>query len=144
MPVSTVPSSGLTSPLTTATITTGTITTLNTPSGVLATQNGMTGIAKAWCSWTGSTGAIQASFNISSVTRTNTGEYTVAFTTAMPDTNYAMAVGSCQSVGIGNLGVISYNVAAGSYKTTSAVKVFATYGAGTADVPQNTLVIYSA
>jgi hypothetical protein len=119
--------------------------TINDDTGILATQNGMNGIAKAWCSWTGSTGAIQASFNISSVTRTSGGTFNLAFTVAMPNTNYAMAVGSCQTVGVGNLGVISYNVAAGAgYKTTTGVQVFNTSGPGTNDVPQNTLVIYSA
>ena len=33
-----------------------TISTLNDSSGVLATQNGMTGIAKAWVNFAGSTG----------------------------------------------------------------------------------------
>jgi hypothetical protein len=72
-----------------------TITTLNTPTGVLATQNGMTGIAKAWVRFAGATGTVASSFNISSVTRTPTGLYTIAFTTAMPDANYAaVATGS--------------------------------------------------
>ena len=63
------------------------IDTLNASTGVLATQNGMTGIAKAWASWTGTTGTIRGSFNVSSVTRNGTGDYTVNFTTAMSDAN---------------------------------------------------------
>lgn len=80
--------------ITTGTITTGTVTTLNAPSGVLATQNGMTGIAKAWANWNGRSGAspvIRDSFNVSSITRNATGDYTVAFTTSMPNTNYSIA-----------------------------------------------------
>jgi len=68
-----------------------TISTLNNDTGVLATQNGMTGIAKAWVNFNGSTAAINGSFNISSVTRNSTGNYTVSFTTAMPNGNYAIS-----------------------------------------------------
>ena len=67
-----------------------TISTLNDDTGVLATQNGMTGIAKAWVNFNGiPTVAIRASYNVSSVTRTSTGQYTVNFTTAMPNADYA-------------------------------------------------------
>ena len=67
-----------------------TISTLNDSSGVLATQNGMTGIAKAWLNYNGTTQTITASFNVSSVTYTATGNYTVNFTTAMSDANYCV------------------------------------------------------
>jgi hypothetical protein len=66
-----------------------TIDTLRAGSGVLATQNGMTGIAKAWVIFTGSTGAITGSFNVGSITRNGTGDYTVNFTTAMPNATYS-------------------------------------------------------
>jgi hypothetical protein len=69
-----------------------TVSTLNDDTGVLATQNGMSGIAKAWVNFNGSTAAIRGSFNVSSVTRTATGTYTINFTTAMPDTNYSVAL----------------------------------------------------
>jgi hypothetical protein len=75
-----------------------TIDTLKASSGVLATQNGMTGIAKAWVYFAGSTGTITGSFNVSSVTRNSTGYYTVNFTTAMPNANYS-AVASCSQGG---------------------------------------------
>lgn len=69
-----------------------TISTLNNDTGVLATQNGMTGIAKAWVNFNGQSGAspvIRGSFNVSSVTRSGTGTYVVNFTNAMPDANYS-------------------------------------------------------
>ena len=67
-----------------------TISTLNNDTGVLATQNGMTGIAKAWVNFNGTgTVAIRDSFNVSSITDNGTGDYTVNFTTAMPNANYA-------------------------------------------------------
>ena len=62
-----------------------TIDTLNAGSGPLSTNNGMSGIAKAWVCFVGSSGAINASFNVSSVTRNSGGNYTITFTTAMPD-----------------------------------------------------------
>jgi hypothetical protein len=65
------------------------VSTLNNDTGVLATQNGMTGIAKAWVNFNGDgTAVIRTSFNVSSVTRSSTGRYIVNFTTAMPDANY--------------------------------------------------------
>jgi hypothetical protein len=67
-----------------------TIDTLKASSGVLATQNGMTGIAKAWVNFTPSTGAVILAFNVSSVTRSGTSDYTVNFTTAMANANYVV------------------------------------------------------
>lgn len=67
-----------------------TISTLNDSSGVLATQNGMRGIAKAWAQFSGGTSpVILASFNVSSITKVSTGQYYVNYTTAMPSANYS-------------------------------------------------------
>jgi hypothetical protein len=91
-----------------------TVSTLNDDTGVLATQNGMSGIAKAWVSWTGSTGATLQAFNVSSVTRVATGRYTVSFTTAMPNTTYAVVTGA----DLGTYGGLIFQNQAG-YTTTS-------------------------
>jgi hypothetical protein len=70
-----------------------TISTLNNDTGVLATQNRMSGIAKAWVNLHGTgTVAIRESFNVSSITDNGTGDYTINFTTAMPNANYCIAV----------------------------------------------------
>jgi hypothetical protein len=55
---------------------------------------------RAWVNFDGTTspGTIRASGNVSSVTRNNTGDYTVNFTTAMPDANYS-AFGTCSVEG---------------------------------------------
>ena len=77
--------------------------------GTIATQDGtestdvtnvVNGSAKAWVNFNGTyTVAIQASFNVSSITDNNTGDYTVNFTTAMVDANYQI---SMSSVGYSN------------------------------------------
>ena len=47
-------------------------------------------LCKAWVNFNGTgTVAIRASYNVSSITDNGTGDYTVNFTTAMPDTSYA-------------------------------------------------------
>lgn len=69
------------------------IDTLKASSGVLATQNGMSGIPKAWVNAAGTTGVISNSFNVSSVTRFSTGKYQINFTTAMPSSSYAYTCG---------------------------------------------------
>jgi hypothetical protein len=65
---------------------TGTSTTLGvTPSQ----QQSHDSAAKAWVSFVGSTGAINSSYNVSSVVRNSAGNYTVTFTTAFASANYA-------------------------------------------------------
>jgi len=44
---------------------------------------------RAWASFNGTNGAISASGNVSSITRTGAGNYTLNFSNAMPDSNYA-------------------------------------------------------
>lgn len=50
---------------------------------------------RAWVNFNGTgTVAIRASGNVSSITDNGVGDYTVNFTTAMPDANYAMVANS--------------------------------------------------
>ena len=103
-----------------------TISTLNDSSGVLATQNGMTGIAKAWVNFVGSSAAINGSFNVSSITRNGTGDYTINYTTAMPNTNYAAMVTGQGQAGNGGsqwVGMI-YQPTGGIYSTTQTRFLF--------------------
>ena len=65
------------------------VSTLNNDTGVLATQNGMTGIAKAWIRYDGNAGSITGSYNVASVTKNGQGDYTINYTTALPNSNYA-------------------------------------------------------
>lgn len=57
---------------------------------------------KAWVNFNGTgTVAIRAQYNVSSITDNGVGDYTVNFTTAMPDANYCFAGGSHNSGGTG-------------------------------------------
>jgi hypothetical protein len=106
-----------------------TIDTLKASSGVLATQNGMTGIAKAWVNFScpSTTVTVNSSFNVSSVTRNASGDYTLNFTTALTDANYAVgtavssgSVGGNQAIG----GIYSASIAsAPTLKTTTQLRV---------------------
>jgi hypothetical protein len=77
--------------------------TANTPP-VFKDGNGTTigTLCRAWVNFNGTgTVAIRASFNVSSITDNGTGNYTVNFTTAMPDANYS--VGSVNAIVAGNI-----------------------------------------
>lgn len=63
------------------------------------------GSAKAWVNFNGiGTVAIRAAFNVSSITDNGTGDYTVNFTSALADGNYA-AVGMATFDPFGNSSV---------------------------------------
>lgn len=54
-------------------------------------QPAMSGAAKAWVNFNGTgTVAIRAAFNVTSITDNGTGDYTVNFTNALEDANYAV------------------------------------------------------
>jgi hypothetical protein len=66
------------------TISNGTVST--------SSANVIQGSAKAWVSFNGDTSpcTIRGSFNVGSVTKVATGRYTINFTTAMPNADYAV------------------------------------------------------
>ena len=66
--------------------------TLSTPSNAtVPVDTVVNGTAKAWVNFNGSgTVAIRRAFNVASITDNSTGDYTVNFTNAMPDANYAV------------------------------------------------------
>lgn len=73
--------------------------------------------AKAWVNFNGTgTPAIRSSYNVTSITYNGTGDYTINFTDAMPNANYAVA-GS--STGL----LLDDGGAAGAAKTTTACRV---------------------
>jgi hypothetical protein len=64
----------------------------NTPPTIQDSSGTQIGtFCRAWVNFNGTgTVAIRASFNVSSITDNGTGDYTVNFTTAMPDANYSV------------------------------------------------------
>lgn len=76
---------------------------------------------RAWVNFNGTgTVAIRTSGNVTSITDNGTGDYTVNFTTAMPDANYAM--GAAGEIASGtNYNVIQFNQ--NTSPTTSAVRL---------------------
>ena len=88
------------------------------------TQTGT--LCRAWVNFNGTSGsvAIRASFNVSSITRNGSGDYTVTFTNAMSDVNYATLLDS----------ISVYNGTAGSYYSsgylTTSVRIALAGGVG--------------
>ena len=100
-----------------------TISTLNNDTGVLATQNGMNGIAKAWVNFDGTnTVTIRSSFNVSSITDNGTGDYTVNFTNALPNTNYAITGFSRRDNDVGGVFSVISAIQTNT-KTTTACRI---------------------
>jgi tetrahydromethanopterin S-methyltransferase subunit D len=79
-------------------ITDGTIVNadINASAAIDSTKlSGITSEVKAWVNFNGTgTVAIRASFNVTSITDNNTGSYTVNFTNALSDANYAAVFGT--------------------------------------------------
>lgn len=121
--------------------------TLNNTSGVLATQNGMTGIAKAWVNFNGSTAAINGSFNVSSITRNGTGDYTVNYTTAMPNSNYAIScTRPAQASNDVNRYLMIYATAgdATPFITTTSSRYISGYGSVISDANSLMVIVFSS
>jgi hypothetical protein len=95
---------------------------------------------KAWVNFNGTgTVAIRASMNVSSITDNGTGNYTVNFTTALADANYAAAGFAAESVfsvaiTIGNFGTLT--------QTTSAFRFNTTYNGTAYDCTQVHMTIH--
>jgi hypothetical protein len=86
--------------------------------------------ARAWVNFNGTgTVAIRAAVNVSSITDNGTGNYTINFTTAMPDVNYAAVVVGQQNDG-GGTNQTTQLFDGGVYSTTQ-VQVFGQSSNGT-------------
>lgn len=76
------------------------------------------GSAKAWVNFNGTgTVAIRAAFNVSSITDNGVGDYTLNFTTALADANFAAQATS------NNGGILDAPGATNATKTTTALGV---------------------
>jgi hypothetical protein len=91
---------------------------LNTDTGLFSTVNAYGGIAKAWVNFVGSSGSVNNSFNVSSVTRNSSGNYTVNFATSMANANYVIQV----TFGLSSTSTpYAPQVITGSQTTTSSI-----------------------
>jgi hypothetical protein len=87
--------------------------------------------ARAWVNFNGTgTVAIRASGNVSSITDNGTGDYTINFTTAMPDANYAPTLQNVGNLADGaasaHLGILTIYGALGTgatLKTTTQLRL---------------------
>lgn len=74
---------------------------------------------RAWGTYNGVSNTLNGNGNISSVSRTGTGYYTVYFSTSMPNSNYAVVIGSSAEGATGtayNSNIKVYNKAVGSFQ----------------------------
>lgn len=124
-----------------------TLTTPNINSAQFATVSGTAPIyaCRAWVNFNGTgTVAISASGNVSSITDNGTGDYTVNFTTAMPDANYAVVGLPDPATGSGTSQqwfLISWNQ--GTARTSSLVRVVSlSYGLSYFDSAINQVAIF--
>ena len=89
---------------------------------------------RAWVNFNGTgTVVIRASGNVSSITDNGTGDYTVNFTTAMPDANYCVTTGFTRDATNNNYGMyLQPGQNTGAFYATTFVRVYSGYaGAGT-------------
>jgi hypothetical protein len=96
-----------------------------TAAGLLQFNSGYGSVAtaygcRAWVNFDGTgTPSIRASGNVTSITDNGTGDYTVNFTTAMPDANYAIAM----TTGGTTNAYLSRDLSDITARTTSAFRV---------------------
>lgn len=91
------------------------------------------GTARAWVNFNGTgTVAINAQYNVSSITDNNTGDYTVNFTNAMPDANYSVVGTTSTLAALTATSVLEILDTTGTPNiTTSSVRVTTSLVSGT-------------
>ena len=119
--------------------------TLSTPSNAtVPVDTVVNGTAKAWVNFNGTgTVAIRRAFNVSSITDNGTGLYTVNFTTAMVDANYAIVMYNNGSTTENSATAFNnqYTGGVGNF-TTSSVQV-SSYNASLVDSATFSVTIFS-
>jgi hypothetical protein len=111
-----------------------TISTLSDGTNSTSATNCIQGSAKAWVNFNGTgTVAIRASYNVSSITDNGTGDYTVNFTNAMPDANYAFAVGQQYTTSTSASDIGPLQAQGATAQTASSLRVALKSGSGLYD-----------
>ena len=94
-------------------------------------------LCKAWVNFNGTgTVAIRASYNVSSITDNGTGDYTVNFTTALADANYAYEFSGGGAVSSGSM------LYQGSTQTTSSLRYTLASTTATQDASTQCVAIF--
>jgi hypothetical protein len=111
----------------------------NSGYGSVATAFG----CRAWVNFNGTgTVAIRGSGNVSSITDHGAGDYSVNFTTAMPDANYSVHGTSGQSAAASGMNIVGRNLD-NSVQSTSAVRLYnLTTAAAAVDNPNMFVAIF--
>ena len=110
----------------------GTVMTLSS-NGNLNFNSGYGSVAvafgcRAWVNFDGTSGSIRGSANVTSVTRNSTGNYTINFSSSMPDANYCPTVSISQGASRGlvhQVGQTGPNLNSGNYAAfaTGSLKI---------------------
>lgn len=91
---------------------------------------------RAWVNFNGTgTVAIRASGNVSSITDNNVGDYTVNFTTAMPDANYSVV--STRQIGSNSLQARIFGQSANTAPAAGSVRMYSYYYSAGADAAED-------
>ena len=102
------------------------LSTISNLAGTASTSsdNVINGSAKAWVNFNGTgTVAIRASYNVSSITDNGTGDYTVNFTNALPDANYAFTVGQQFTTSTGATDIGPLQAQGSTPQTTTSLRI---------------------
>ena len=129
--------------LTSPSLTSPTLTTPNIDSAQIPTVSGTAPLymCRAWVNFNGTgTVAIRQSGNVSSITDNGTGDYTVNFTTAMTDANYAVSTAQeactvANDTAISGFGILlsaNFGASDALTKTTTATRFLNRYLTATA------------
>lgn len=111
--------------------------TLSDGTNTGSTTDAIKGSARAWVNFNGSTSAIRASYNVSSVTRNSLSDYTVNFTGTFVDSNYGAL---CAAEGHLNSPANAYTYLAPTARTTTSAR-FAALAPGV-DCTECTVAIF--
>jgi hypothetical protein len=124
------------------TISNGTVST--------SSANVIRGSARAWITFNGTAGTVTNAFNVGSITKNSTGNYTLNFTTSMSNANYAVNFGVCAGGSGLNASFVGYVLSASQYgapsnKTTSVCQIgFGDYTSAPRDFAELYVAVFSS
>lgn len=107
-------------------------------------NGGVTTNALAWVNFNGTTspGTIRSSYNVGSVTKNGTGDYTLNFTNALSDANYAAVLGGINAISTGSGGGRFINGPYGTQSTSQYRLTTIQSGVGAVDFEYASVAIF--